>query len=166
MQPVSLGTLPCSFPSLPPTTVTIVTPSAHQAHVHTHARSCKHSQTNGNSVVDYLLSRKKRTLTDAHEYMLDPHNGGTTSGKVQKRVLASSKDMDRVKQETDALMLNNARLERQRDTTIAELDRAKEEIQAAHRELREKENDIAEAKKELHEAHKFVEKLKKQLKVT
>jgi hypothetical protein len=39
--------------------------------------------------------------------------------QVQKRAAASNNDMERVKQETEALVQNNARLERQRDTTLA-----------------------------------------------
>jgi chromosome segregation ATPase len=70
-------------------------------------------------------------------------------GKVQKRVAAAGKEIEKLKQGAEALVQNNARLERQRDNTIAELDRAKDDIHTGKRQLKEKEAEMQRIKKEL-----------------
>lgn len=48
-------------------------------------------------------------------------------GKVQERVLGRGKEIENLRQEKDALGVHNARLERQRDQSVADLDRMKED---------------------------------------
>lgn len=87
-------------------------------------------------------------------------------GKIQERVMARGKDIETLKSEKDALSVNNARLERQRDQGLADLDRSKEDNLELQRQMKDLETDMAAKKKELNDAQKFVDKLKKQVKAS
>jgi len=85
-----------------------------------------------------------------------------TRSDVNKKKL----DIERLEQEQAELTEENRRLERTKDQSDAEVDRAKEDTQLLKREMKARDQTLAHVKKEAADLTKFNEKLKKQLKAS
>jgi len=85
-----------------------------------------------------------------------------TRADVNKKKL----DIERLEQEQAELTEENRRLERTKDQSDAEVDRAKEDTQMLKREMKARDQTLAHVKKEAADLTKFNEKLKKQLKAS